>query len=80
MECCSAEEIKRKNLLPYAQNQVRFYHDIINLVNDTNVRNIKDFEIEYGDYETVSQGNRIDRDTYVANLISELKKDSPVEY
>jgi len=73
MECCSAEEIK-KNLLSYAQNQIRFYHDIIDLVNDTNIKNIKDFEMKYGDYEEVSQGIRIDRDAYIASLISELKK------
>src|SRR5712692_10964391 len=76
MECCSAQEIK-KNLLTYAQNQIRFYHDIIDLVNDTNIKNIKDFEMKYGDYEEVSQGIRIDRDTYIASLISELKKISP---
>jgi hypothetical protein len=53
MECCSAEEIK-KNLLSYAQNQIRFYHDITDLVNDTNIKNIKDFEMKYGNYETYS--------------------------
>jgi hypothetical protein len=68
MECCSAEKIK-KNLLSYAQNQIRFYHDIIDLVNDTNTKNIKDFEMKYGDYEEVSQGVPIDRDTYIASLI-----------
>jgi transcription elongation factor Elf1 len=73
MECCSDEEIK-KNLLSYAQDQIRFYHDIIDLVNDTNMKNIKDFEMKYGNYEEVSQGIRIDRDTYIASLISELKK------
>jgi len=73
MECCSADEIK-KNLLSYAQNQIRFYHDIIDLVNDTNTKKIKDFETKYGIYEEVSQGIPIDRDTYIAGLISELKK------
>ena len=73
MECCSAEEIK-KHLLSYSQNQIRFYHDIIDLVSDTNMKNIKDFEMKYGDYEEVSQGIRIDRDIYIASLISELKK------
>lgn len=43
-------------------------------VNDTNMKNIKDFEMKYGDYDEVSQGIRIDRDTYIAGLISELKK------
>ncbi|PWU81512.1 MAG: hypothetical protein DLM72_06600 [Candidatus Nitrosopolaris wilkensis] len=73
MECCSADEIK-KNLLSYAQNQIRFYHDIVDLVNDTNMKKIKDFEMKYGMYEEVSQGILIDRDTYIAGLISELKK------
>jgi hypothetical protein len=73
MECCSADEIKR-NLLSYAQNQIRFYHDIIDLVNDTNMKKIKDFETKYGIYEEVSQSVGIDRDTYIAGLISELKK------
>jgi len=73
MECCSAEVIKN-NLLSYAQNQIRFYHDIIDLVSDTNMKNIKDFEMKYDDYEEVSQGISIDHDTYIASLISELKK------
>jgi hypothetical protein len=30
--------------------------------------------MKYGDYEEVSQGIRIDRDAYIASLISELKK------
>jgi len=30
--------------------------------------------MKYGNYEELSQGTRIDRDTYIASLISELKK------
>lgn len=73
MECCSAQEIK-KNLLTYAQNQIRYYQDIIDLVKDSDMKKIRDFEMKYGMYEEVSQGIPIDRETYVAGLISELKK------
>lgn len=73
MECCSAQEIK-KNLLSYAQNQMKFYHDIIDLVTDTNVKKIRDFEMKYGKYEEIVQGFDLDRDMYIAGLISELKK------
>ena len=73
MECCSAHEIK-KNLLTYAQNQIKYYQDIIDLIKNTDMKKIRDFEMKYGDYEEVSQGIRIDRDTYIASLISELKK------
>jgi hypothetical protein len=38
------------------------------------MKKIKDFETKYGMYEEVSQGILIDRDTYIAGLISELKK------
>ena len=72
MECCSAHEIK-KNLLTYAQNQIKYYQDIIDLIKNTDMKKIRDFEMKYGMYE-VSQGIPIDRETYVAGLISELKK------
>lgn len=73
MECCSAHEIK-KNLLTYAQNQIKYYQDIIDLIKNTDMKKIRDFEMKYGMYEEVSQGIPIDRETYVAGLISELKK------
>jgi hypothetical protein len=73
IECCSSQEIK-KNLLIYAQNQIRYYQDIIDLVKDTDLNKIRDFEVKYGMYDEVSQGIPIDRDTYLAGLISELKK------
>jgi hypothetical protein len=73
MECCSAQEVI-KNLLTYAQNQIRYYQDIIELVKDTDFKNIRNFEMKYGSYEEVCQGVPIDRDTYLAGLISELKK------
>jgi hypothetical protein len=73
MECCSAQEIK-KNLLTYAENQIKYYQDIIDLVKNTDMNKIRDFEMKYGMYEEVSQGIPIDRETYVAGLISELKK------
>ena len=73
IECCSAQEIK-KNLLSYAQNQMNFYQDIIDLVIDTNVKKIRDFEMKYGTYEEIMQGVDLDRDMYIAGLISELKK------
>jgi hypothetical protein len=60
--------------LTYAQNQIRYYQDIIDLVKNTDMKKIRDFEMKYGMYEKVSQGIPIDRETYVAGLISELKK------
>jgi hypothetical protein len=73
MECCSAQEIK-KNLMSYAQNQIKYYQDIIDLIKNTDMNKIRDFEMKYGMYEEVSQGIPIDRETYVAGMISELKK------
>jgi hypothetical protein len=60
--------------LTYAQNQIKYYQDIIDLVNNTDMKKIRDFEMKYGMYEEISQGIPIDRETYVAGLISELKK------
>ena len=64
----------KKNLLTYAENQIKYYQDIIDLVKNTDMNKIRDFEMKYGMYEEVSQGIPIDRETYVAGLISELKK------
>ena len=73
MECCSTESIKR-NLLSYAENQIKFYQDIIRLVNNASIEEIKNIETKYGIYEEISQGIQIDRDLYVSALISELKR------
>jgi hypothetical protein len=54
MQCCSAEEIKR-NLLSYAENQIRLYQDIIDVIYDTNMQNIRDFETKYGTYEDFAE-------------------------
>lgn len=72
MECCSTESIKR-NLLSYAENQINFYKDIIQLVNNTSLEEINNIETKYGSYGEISQGIQIDRDRYVSALISELK-------
>ena len=73
MECCSAEDIKQ-NLLSYAENQIRLYQDVIDLVKDTSLEKINDFEMKYGTYEEISQGIQIDRDLSTSALISELKR------
>jgi hypothetical protein len=80
MECCSAEEIKR-NLLSYAENQIRLYQYVVDLIKDTNMHKIRDFETKYGTYEEISQGVNPDRDIYTSALISELKsRISSVKY
>ncbi|MGB7955514.1 MAG: hypothetical protein WCF23_16175 [Candidatus Nitrosopolaris sp.] len=56
------------------KNQIRFYHDIIDLVNDINMKKIRDFDTKYGIFEEVSEDILMDRDTYIAGLISKLKK------
>jgi hypothetical protein len=73
MECCSAEEIKR-NLLSYAENQIRLYQDIVDLIKDTNMHKIRNFETKYGVYEEILQGVNPDHDLYISALISDLKR------
>lgn len=73
MECCSTEEIKQ-NLIVQAQNQVRFYHDVIDLLNNISLEKIRDFETKYGTYDEIRQGPYIDHNVMISALISELKK------
>ena len=73
MECCSAEEIKR-SLLSYAENQIRLYQDILDLIKDTNMHKIRNFETKYGMYEEILLGVNPDRDVYTSALVSELKR------
>lgn len=73
MECCSADEIKR-NLLSYAENQIRLYQDIVDLIKDTNMHKIRNFETKYGVYEEILQGVNPDHDLYTSALISDLKR------
>jgi transcription elongation factor Elf1 len=68
MECCSAEELKQ-NLLSQAQTQIRFYKDVIDLVNNTSLEKIRDMEIKYGTYDEVSQGIQTDREIMTSALI-----------
>lgn len=73
MECCSAEEIKR-SLLSYAENQIRLYQDVVDLIKDTNMHKIRNFETKYGVYEEILQGVNPDHDLYTSALISGLKR------
>lgn len=73
MECCSIEELK-KSLLEKAQNQVKMYQDVIELVNNISLEKINDFETKYGTYEETSQGRHIDHNVMICALISELKR------
>ncbi|PWU81076.1 MAG: hypothetical protein DLM72_08855 [Candidatus Nitrosopolaris wilkensis] len=73
MECCSAEELKQ-SLFSQAQHQIRFYQDVIELVNNASLDKIKNIEMKYGTYDEVSQGIHTDRELMASALIFELKK------
>lgn len=77
MECCSTEEIKQ-NIILQAQNQVRFYQDVIDLLNNISLEKIRDFETKYGTYDEIRQGSYIDHNVMISALISELKKKASV--
>lgn len=73
IECCSVEEIKR-NLVSQAESQIRLYQDVIDMLNEPSLEKIRDFEMKYGTYEEISQGQHIDHHLMVSALVSELKK------
>ncbi len=67
------EELK-KTLAAQAQNQIRLYQDVIELMNDMSLEKIKDFEAKYGTYEELRQGSHIDHHVMISALMSELKR------
>lgn len=75
LECCSVEELKQC-LLTQAQNQIKMYQDVIELINNMSLAKIKDFEVKYGMYEELRQDHEIDYHVMISALISELKRRS----
>ncbi|MFQ5920432.1 MAG: hypothetical protein ACE5JV_00245 [Nitrososphaerales archaeon] len=72
-ECCSVDDIKR-NLILCAQDQIRLYQDVVDLLKNTSPEKIREFETRYGTYEEMSQGSHIDHQIMISALISELKR------
>lgn len=85
IECCSYEQIKQI-LLSQAEDQIEFYKDIINLINDeigkdnkSFLNRINIFEQKYGSSDEIRQGSSIDRDIFTYASIAELKRKSQME-
>jgi hypothetical protein len=57
-----------------AENQIRFYEDVMGVLRNATVEKIIDLEMKYGTYEEISQGIQIDHNLYRSALISELKR------
>lgn len=84
LECCSPEQIKHI-LLSQAEDQIKFYKNIIDLIkeekgkeNDINyfLNKLYNFEQKYGSLDEIRQGTSIDRDLFIYALIEELKRKS----
>jgi|SRR3954451_24819882 hypothetical protein len=83
IECCSHEQIKQI-LLSQAEDQIRFYKDIIDLIKEEKdsksfLNKINNFEQKYGYFDEIRQGTSIDRDIFTYALIAELKRKSQIE-
>ncbi|MGN6349325.1 MAG: hypothetical protein ACTHLL_06215 [Candidatus Nitrosocosmicus sp.] len=85
IECCSREQIKQI-LLSQAEDQIEFYKDIINLINEeigkdnkSFLNKINIFEQKYGSFDEIRQGSSIDRDIFTYASIAELKRKSQIE-
>ncbi|MGN6613994.1 MAG: hypothetical protein ACTHKC_03025 [Candidatus Nitrosocosmicus sp.] len=85
IECCSREQIKQI-LLSQAEDQIEFYKDIINLINEeigkdnkSFLNKINIFEQKYGFFDEIRQGTSIDRDIFTYASIAELKRKSQIE-
>jgi len=85
IECCSYEQIKQI-LLSQAEDQIRFYKDIIDLIKEGKGKDKKsflnklgNFEQKYGYFDEIRQGTSIDRDIFTYALIAELKRKSQIE-
>ncbi len=85
IECCSHEQIKQI-LLSQAEDQIRFYKDIIDLIkeekgkdNKSFLNKLNNFEQKYGSFDEIRQGTSIDRDIFTYALIAELKRKSQTE-
>ncbi len=85
IECCSHEQIKQI-LLSQAEDQIRFYKDIIDLIkegkgkdNKSFLNKLGNFEQKYGSFDEIRQGTSIDRDIFTYALIAELKRKSQIE-
>ena len=85
IECCSYEQIKQI-LLSQAEDQIRFYKDIIDLIkegkgkdNKSCLNKLGNFEQKYGSFDEIRQGTSIDRDIFTYALIAELKRKSQIE-
>src|SRR5919112_4567764 len=78
IECCSHEQIKQI-LLIQAEDEIRFYKDIIDLIkegkgkdNKSFLNKLNNFEEKYGSFDEIKQGTSIDRDILTYALIAEL--------
>src|SRR6476469_6725989 len=85
IECCSHEQIKQI-LLSQAEDQIRFYKDIIDLIKEEKgkdgksfLNKINNFEQEYYSFDEIIQGTSIDRDVFTYALIAELKRKTQIE-
>ena len=85
IECCSHEQIKQI-LLSQAEDQIRFYKDIIDLIKEEKgkdgksfLNKINNFEQEYCSFDEIIQGTSIDRDVFTYALIAELKRKTQIE-
>jgi hypothetical protein len=80
IECCSYEQIKQI-LLSLAEDQIKFYKDIIDLIkeekeeyNKSFSNELINFEQKYGSFDEIRQGTGVDRDIFTYALIAELKR------
>ena len=85
IECCSLEQIKQI-LSTQAEDQIRFYKDIIDLIKEKKREDNKplankfiNFEQKYGSFDEISQGTSTDRDIFTYALIQELKRKSQIK-
>jgi hypothetical protein len=85
IECCSHEQIKQI-LLSQAEDQIRFYKDIIDLIKEEKgkdsksfLNKINNFEQKYCSFDEIRQGTSIDRDVFTYALIAELKRKTQIE-
>ncbi|MDQ5868403.1 MAG: hypothetical protein M3530_01600 [Thermoproteota archaeon] len=57
-----------------AENQIRLYEHVIDVVRNATLEKIIGLEMKYGTYEEISKGIQIDHNLYTSALISELKR------
>jgi hypothetical protein len=57
-----------------AENQIRLYEHVIDVVRNATVEKIIGLEMKYGTYEEISKSIQIDHNLYTSALISELKR------